>query len=575
MEKIKYFKYIGVLLIGLLIGKFLLGNSTEPKAETHSHSDESTVWTCSMDPQIRQNEPGKCPLCGMDLIPLVSSSTNDNPYLLQLPKEAVSRANIQTTKVSLGKAIKKISLNGKIAIDERKIQTQAAHFMGRIENLNINFTGEYVKKGQLIGTYYSPDLVNAQKEYLELLKTPNVSEDFIKSAYKKLQLLKLTDKQIKEIEQQKTVIENFPILSEVSGFVMELMAKQGDYMMAGGKLFDVYDLSSVWVLFDVYEADISFIKEGSVINFVVSSFPDKSFKGTVKYIDPMMNEMTRTLKVRAEVNNPGNLLKPEMFTKGTLESSISSKNEIIIPNSSVMWTGKRSIVYLEVPETDIPTYELKEIELGQSLGDFYIVKNGLNEGDNIVTHGTYTIDAAAQLNNKMSMMNKVTSIKGEIKEVKLPNFKNDKTKSFSSNLENAIMHYINLKDEYVKSSSTQTQTILTQLISSIQKIEGKSLTTDEAKKYWEDKKKILLLHLEAVKSSSNLEDQRKNFTPLSDQFIEVLTVFGTSKTYFHQYCPMANDYTGGSWISAEKAIKNPYFGDQMLTCGSVKMTFGE
>ncbi|MDO5523659.1 MAG: efflux RND transporter periplasmic adaptor subunit [Bacteroidia bacterium] len=405
-------RYGLIFLAGILLGWLLFGSrGGHESGDAHGHSHEqaaATVWTCSMHPQIKMEKPGKCPLCAMDLIPLTSSGGGDavDPDAIRLSGEAIALANIQTTVVSRQNPVKDIQLFGTIQVDERLSQSQTSHVNGRIEKLFVNFTGESLRQGQTIATVYSPELLNAQQELLEAVKMESVQPMLLQAAREKLRLWKLTDEQIAAIEKSGVASPLVEIKSNSGGVVITKNVNQGDYISQGNVLLSVANLSQVWAMFDAYESDLPFLKVGDNIEFSLQAIPGKTFSGKISFIDPLLDKNTRTSKVRVVTSNPGMQLKPEMFASARVTAPLRQhSNQVVIPNSAVLWTGKRSIVYVKQPNAETPAFMLREVDLGPSLGGAYVVLSGLNDGDEIVTNGAFTIDATAQLEGKRSMMN--------------------------------------------------------------------------------------------------------------------------------------------------------------------------
>lgn len=421
--KSKYLIYILFLAGGLLLGWLLFHNSdtdshtsqasetgTEVHDPTHGHDlqqNEAGEWTCSMHPQIRQDKPGKCPICAMDLIPVRKSSFSDktiDPNAIQLSEEAAALADVQTSKVSRQNPVKQVRLYGKIVPDERSLQSQTAHVSGRIESLNVDFTGETVHAGQTLATLYSPELFTAQQELLEAIRMGQ--SQLIQAAREKLYLWKMTDAQIAAIEKSGSISPVVEIKSNTSGIVLSKRVSQGDYVSQGAILFDVANLTKVWALFDAFEVDLPFLSKGDPVEFTLQALPGKKFSGKISFIDPILNTTTRTAKVRVEVPNASLELKPEMYATANVSAPLRNyKNEIVVPQTAVLWTGKRAIVYVKQPDTNTPAFLMREVELGPSLGNSYVILNGLREGEEIVTNGVFAIDASAQLEGKTSMMN--------------------------------------------------------------------------------------------------------------------------------------------------------------------------
>jgi Cu(I)/Ag(I) efflux system membrane fusion protein len=397
------------LILGIFIGWLVFHPSrkTEEKYDHSAEVSQGTIWTCSMHPQIRMEQSGKCPICGMDLIPLAQSGTSSvDPEAIHLTKEAAQLANVLTTVVSNQKPFREVRLYGKVQADERLLQSQVSHVSGRIERLAVNFTGESVAKGQVLAQIYSPELINAQQELLEAAKTKQTQPAIYEAAKEKLHQWKLTDNQIESIEGSGTVQTTIDVVSNTSGIVTSRLVNTGDYISQGTPLFRIADLSRVWVLFDAYESDLQFLRRGEKISFTLQALPGTDYSGTIAFIDPVIDPVTRVAKVRVETGNQSGKLKPEMFATGIVSSRLDGfQNNIIIPRSAVLWTGKRSIVYVKQPGTDEPVFKIREIGLGPMLGESYIITDGLSEGEEIVTSGTFSVDAAAQLEGKPSMMN--------------------------------------------------------------------------------------------------------------------------------------------------------------------------
>jgi Cu(I)/Ag(I) efflux system membrane fusion protein len=408
----RYIRYGLLLIAGVFIGWLLFGTKHK-NTDMDTEEKSPQIWTCSMHPQIRQDHPGKCPICAMDLIPLKTADTPDEPVdaeTIRLSKEAAALANIQTTIVSSSNPVKEIRLYGTIQPNERLSHSQVSHLSGRIEKLYINFTGETIRQGQVIAGIYSPDLLNAQQELLEAKKLQSSQPTLLAAAREKLRLWKMTDQQIAAIEQAGNTSPLVEIVATTGGVVLAKKVEQGDYVSTGTVLFDMADLSSVWAIFDVYEMDLPYLKIGDTVEYTLQALPGKTYSGKISFIDPVLDKTTRTAKIRVETPNPGLQLKPEMYANAVVKASLrpqtgETSSAIVIPKTAVLWTGKRSIVYVKQPDSNMPAFKLREIELGSSLGDAYVVLSGIEDGDEIVTNGAFTIDASAQLEGKSSMMN--------------------------------------------------------------------------------------------------------------------------------------------------------------------------
>ncbi|MTB50406.1 efflux RND transporter periplasmic adaptor subunit [Lewinella sp. W8] len=588
------------VVLGLLAGYFLFGGEAEAMDEhaDHDHAtmdegvDEAEIWTCSMHPQIRQDGPGACPLCGMDLIPLESGNSAD-PAVLTMTEAAVAMARVRTVIVgdalvdegadagAKGVGGAGIKLTGRLAPDARTAAVEVSEFGGRVERLFVSFAGEQVRAGQRIAMVYSPDLVVAQEELLQAKKYVDVNPELMAAARAKLRNLEVTDEQIGELEKTSKVINIFPIYADRSGTILETKAEVGEYVKAGGALYTYTNLSNLWALFDAYEQDLAQIRVGDKVSFSVASQPGEIYDGRVTFIDPVIDPKTRTAAVRAEVNNRLGRLKPEMFIEGTVSLSpgpsprergdVAGGDELIVPRSSVLWTGERSVAYVELPDMEVPTYEFREIIVGERVGEGYRITSGLAAGDRVVVNGAFQIDASAQLNNKASMMNRDVLIQGQESDApvaeEVPDYREDTPEAFRAQLGKVVEAYLPLKDRMV-ATELADETLLASLREMLAKVDMMQVKGD-AHVYWMKQMEAMEAHANTLLKKDEVEAQRAQFGFLSQALINALTAFGVDGKYYVQHCPMAFDNAGANWLSNEEQIRNPYFGDKMLKCGSV------
>ena len=583
----KYAIYIGILAVGLILGWLLFGNTSTQKTE-HNHNEavkSNQMWTCSMHPQIMKSEPGDCPICGMDLIPAESSSDGLLADQFKLSENAMALANIQTSIV--GKSNQKdnfITLSGKIAENEESNAVQVSYFSGRIEKLNVSFTGEKINKGQLLATIYSPELYAAQQELLTASSLKESQPSLYQAVKNKLKLWKLNEKQINQIETSGKIIENFPVYATVSGTVSKKLVEQGDYIKQGQPLLKIAKLTTVWANFDVYENQIDHFSKGQEVLITTNAYSNEEFKGRVDFIDPVLNSKTRTVTLRVILINKKNKFKPGMFVEGKIINKIDSKNNSVsIPASAVLWTGKRSVVYIK-SDTTKPVFEMREITLGKKLGNNYEVLKGLVKDDEIVTNGVFTIDAAAQLQGKKSMMNKIggkvmTGHEGHLgMETKKTNKKDNTklnerikvSKTFQNQLEEVYNSYIKLKDELVKADVNNAMTTSKVILANLSKVDMKQLSDKNAHNHWMSIEKEIKVSANSISNSSDIKTQRIHFKHLSSHLINAIKLFGVNEKVYVKFCPMADSNYGAYWLSNEEKVINPYFGEAMLTCGEVK-----
>ena len=587
MSKNKIYILASALFVaGLLIGWFLKPQSdTQMTEHTHvqNESESSTdgeIWTCSMHPQIRQNEPGICPICEMDLIPLDNSMDNDDPTILKMSKEAAKLAQIETFQIpntsgNSSNPQAPISVEGTIELDESTIKSQTAHLSGRIESMHINFEGQYVSKGQKIASIYSTELLEASQELITANKYNDRVNGIKDAAVQKLKNWKISDEAIQNIIDTNEPMETIDIYADHGGYVMRKILSQGDYVKQGQSLYTLGSINSVWLVFNVFESDIAHVKIGDEVNFSTPSLVNQEFKSRVSYIEPLLNSTSRTATVRANFNNGLKKLKPGMLLEGSIQpkfrTSRASENKISIPNSAILWTGKKSVVYVQLEENEVPTYQYREVTIENRGNNYSMVSTGLKAGELVVMHGAFSIDAAAQLSNKMSMMNKNVQIKKENNEGIIPSFADETSPDFKNQLDAVVEQYLSLKDALVLTNANQASLETDLLLKTLQNVDM-SLLKGESHEYWMTQLRAMEGHGTKIKNSPDVEEQRSQFDFLSQAMINSIKAFGSNgNIYYVQYCPMVKGNQGADWIAKEKDIRNPYFGDKMMKCGLVKL----
>jgi Cu(I)/Ag(I) efflux system membrane fusion protein len=464
--------FIVIVCFAFAMGLLLGGNGSETgvMTETHDHGEEQAqAWTCSMHPQIRMPGPGKCPICGMDLIPLSDlDNQNAGERELKMSPAAIKLAEIQTSEVLRKFVPAEIRLVGKVDYNETAVKNITAWIPGRIDRLFVDYTGIPVKKGDHMVSLYSPELLTAQEELIQAKKAVkefnnsnmkimrDTAIDTLNAAREKLRLWGLTEKQVSDIEKKGKTSDHMTIYSPMSGIVINKNVEEGTYVKTGTRLYTIADLSKMWIKLDAYESDLVWLRYGQEVNIETEAYPGEIFKGTIAFIDPVLDKMTRTVKVRVNVPNTDGKLKPEMFVRSTIHARVAQSGRVmdealagkwicpmhpeviknkkgncdicgmplvtteslgyatikdtkkdtaplVIPASAPLITGKRAVVYVKKPDEE-GVFEGREITLGPRVGDYYIVDEGLSEGEMVVTNGNFKIDSALQIQAKPSMM---------------------------------------------------------------------------------------------------------------------------------------------------------------------------
>ncbi|HLC16047.1 MAG TPA: efflux RND transporter periplasmic adaptor subunit, partial [Thermodesulfovibrionia bacterium] len=330
--------WIVLIAFAFGIGYLSRGNrGSVVQKESHVHEELSSpdvlYWTCSMHPQIRMSKPGKCPICGMDLIPVKPSGgqtkEDSGPRELVMSERARKLAGIRVEPVIRKAAAHEIQLFGKVVYDETRIGYITSRFPGRLDKLYVDYTGTFIKKNQPMAEIYSPELLTAQQELIHALQTvaalknskveiiKRSAEATVEAARQKLRLLDLTDEQIRKLETKETFDEHITIYAPLSGVVIKKEALEGMYVDTGTTFYTVADLANVWVFLDAYESDIQWLKLNQNVTFEAEAFPGRAFHGPITFIDPVVDQKTRTIKIRIQVDNSDYSLKPDMFVRAS------------------------------------------------------------------------------------------------------------------------------------------------------------------------------------------------------------------------------------------------------------------
>ncbi len=541
--KTQYKYYLGLLILfilGVVIGA-LFSSSDNGTEISHEHPQEvvqGQVWTCSMHPQIRNEEPGDCPICGMDLIPASQMDKTLDPDAIKMSKTARKLAQVETVIVGSQNSGSSLNLSGRLEMNQDNISSISANFKARVEKLHVNEEGEQVTKGQVIAELYAPE-IQVLKEELELA-TRQENEMLLKSITRKIQNYELSVSDVQSLEDGKLKLR-----ASTSGVISTIDVKQGDNLKAGQNLISIADLSSLWAILDVYESDLNRIKKGDELTIRIPN--EDNVTGEVVFVSPVLNSNSRTAKARVIIANTNRNLKPGIFITAELvnpESKSSSNSALMVPKSAVLWTGKRLVVYQQLENENGVYFKMIEVETGSLSSDEVEILSGLKAGDEIVSQGAFSVDSEAQLAGKPSMMN--PRPQAEIAQVS-----ENELLEQNGIVKQLINQYANLKDALVKSDF-------------------------EASTSAYDRVNALLLQLnntdfKASNQINNIEELRKEFILLSEAVITIVKASNPTNTKLYvQRCPMADRGEGARWLSFSDQIRNPYYGDAMLTCGSVK-----
>lgn len=607
---------------------------------------QAEFWTCSMHPQIKQPGPGKCPICGMDLVPVFQNSNQSlGPREVELSAEAIALASIQTTPVVRHLPTAEVRMVGKVDYDETRLSYITARVPGRLDRLYVDYTGIPVNKGDHLVWLYSPELLAAQEELLQAIQTSGEltrssdqflrerAEQTIQSARDKLLLWGLTEDQVLEIENRKSPSDHFTINAPVGGIVIHKNALEGMYVKEGTQIYTIADLSQLWVRLDAYESDLAWLHFGQEVEFSAEAFPGKRFKGWISFIDPVLDPKTRTVKVRVNVDNSEGRLKPEMFVRALVHSQIAANGKVmspdlagkyigpmhpeivreepgpcpvcgmplvpaeslgyhsatpedasvplVIPATAPLITGKRAVVYVAVPDR-AGVFEGRVIELGPRAGNSYIVRQGLEEGELVVSHGAFKIDSAVQILAKPSMMNPEAGARapgrrhahdsGKETEPRGPEEGAEMTfatsEAFRTQLRRAIEAYFPVANALSHDSLENAKIALPAFKTALANVDM-SLVEGDAHMAWMKQLQLIQRGVAGIESAEHVEPGRVEFVHLSNGMITSAEAFGISgeSPVFVFHCPMALGGKGADWLQNKHGTENPYYGSVMFSCG--------
>lgn len=618
---------IAGVIATLIFSNLFSGGSHNHEMQLQTGVSTPTKWTCSMHPQIQKTEPGKCDICGMELIPVNTGDDDDSgPRELKMSESAKALAKIQTATVTRQYEEYELRMVGKVEYDETRLKYITAWFPGRLDRLYVDYTGTPVKKGDHLVDIYSPSILTDQEALLQAKNAAARSTNStanpalvnrsqtLERARERLRLLGLTERQIAAIEDKGEVSEQVTFYSPIDGIVVHKNALEGDYVQTGSRIYTIADLSHVWVKLDAYESDLQWIHYGQEVEFTTISHPGEVFKGRVSFIDPYLNEQTRTVKVRVNVDNSDGKLKPEMFVRAVVQGNVNAAGEIydqvlagkwispmhpeiikdepgtcdicgmplvkaetlvyvsamdkehepplVIPSSAPLITGTRAVVYIKVPNTEKPTFEGREIVLGPRLKDHYIVHAGLEEGEEIVVKGSFKIDSALQIQAKPSMMNPQgggsagghqhgeETPQVEIQMPSLPSIPKEALPDLLSAYQPVYKALVN--DDLSSAQKASNDWVAA----------AKNHSLNQVERFGH-----------GIMHAKSLDEARGSFKHISDTLIQAAKKINpNNESLYVVHCPMAFNNTGADWIQWNDNVLNPYFGDAMLTCGSVTET---
>jgi len=572
-----------------------------------------------MHPQVRLSEPGLCPICGMDLIPAHDDGTA-HPRRLVLTETARKLAEIQTAPVIRGPAAQSLPLVGRVTYDETLVRRASSYVPGRIERLFVDVTGTRVKKGEHLLRIYSPELLAAQTELADASRRaralPDESParrvllDTARAAEERLRLWGLGASHIDELKRGGKPRESLTIFAPQSGVVIEKHAVEGMYVSEGTPLYTVADLDRVWVELDVFETDLSLVRFGQPVALSTEVNPSQVHEGKVVFIAPVVDDNTRTVQVRVNVDNHDGWLKPGMLVRAELRASVDADGHavlsedlkgayvcsmhpdvvkdhpgtcdvcgmkllpaaelglvssgatalpLLIPATAPLLTGRRAVVYVEVGGEERPTYEGREVRLGPRVGERYVVIEGLVEGERVVTQGAFKLDAAMQVQARPSMMSQAADV-GQGSSDARPAV----TSETAAALADFYRAYLDVEEALTQGDVGRAKAAGRVLADVAQTAPVAALLAEN----------VTAVHAAAnrVAGAADVEGARSAFATMSEVVVGLALRVGSPAPLelFAFFCPMAEQNRGAVWLEGKDELTNPYFGDAMLKCGEAR-----
>jgi Cu(I)/Ag(I) efflux system membrane fusion protein len=641
---------VAAVVIAAFFGGYLVRGCGAPRDVREHIADEKKplFWTCSMHPQVRSDRPGQCPLCQMDLIPVYAGDEEGTlkPRQLRLTARAAALAQVQTTPAERRFVELDIRMVGKVEHDETRVAQVAARVGGRIDDLFADYTGVPVRKGEHLFQIYSPEILGAQEELLQAIRAERelrsssvetirrTAAATVKAAREKLRLWGLLPGQISEIEERGEASDHVTVNSPINGIVVALRASEGSYVKTGTVVYVVADLTRVWVKLDAYESDLPWVRYGQRVEFTADAFPGETVEGKIAFIDPVLDERSRTVKVRVNVPNETGRLRPGMFVRGTVRATLTeggtvldpdlsgkwvspmhpeivkdapgacdicgmplvpaeklgyaskeAKPPLVIPATAPLLTGRRAVVYVDLGGG---VFEGRDVVLGPRAGDDYIVRSGLAEGEKVVTNGNFKIDSALQILGRRSMMAPEggappaghgghgghSQAKPESEgapEAAARRF--EVPKEFARQFDGLLTAYFATQKALSKDDFGAAKQAVENAARALEGVDMRLLEGD-AHMAWMRDSGAIGTALQAAGETKDIAGLREAFGGLSDAAIGAVGRFGPGeRAAVHTVnCPMAFGDRGADWLSAERVVENPYFGAQMFGCGEVTGT---
>ncbi len=571
----KTFLWIVVAIAAAVAGWRLGRGSLHPSGQAPAAQDAERrvrFYQSAMHPWIKSDRPGSCTICGMALTPVFEGESGIavQDGVVSLASNAITVLHVRSAEVERGTLVRTLRVAGIVDDDDSRHRILAASVGGRLEELFVPSVGTEVTAGQPLARFYSPMLLEAERQYVAMVKgtTAGTSDasSLRESAALRLRQLGLTPAQIEALPAREAGQWLSDIVAPASGTVVERFVYPGQYVMEGEKLFEIADLGTMWFQFEAYEQDLPWLSVGQEVEVRSPSLPGRSLKAPIRFVDPNLSEMTRSTKVRVELENPrvveggvtNRLLKHRLYAEGLVR--VEATNVVLVPRSAVLSPSARAVVYID---RGSGAYEQREVRLGRFGDGAYEVLGGLEPGERVVVNGNLMIDAQAQLNQSVS--------ESPVETVAAPAAPSTLPEPAAASLRAFLTEADALRATLAADDLAAYRTRISTVVTRGDALRAALAEVSEATS-WRDR-----VLTDAVVQPADLREARRDFHRLNTAWLELAKAGRTAlpdlaglKIY---QCPMTSEAFEGAprraqWFQLGAPLRNPWFGASMIDCGS-------
>ena len=560
--RLKWVAYVSCFVWGAWV---LTGCGKTDSAATKPAERKVLYYQSAMHPWIKSDKPGRCTICGMELTPVYEGEggLDVGGDMISLSASSIRVLNVQTTEVKTQALTKTLTVAGTIDDDDAKHRVLSAYIPGRIEKLHVSYVGAEVKAGEPLAEFYSPMLLQTEREYRAIANSTN--SDLRSAVASRLRQVGLTAEQIEALPAKPVDAITSQILAPISGTVVEKKIYAGQYVQEGEKLFEIADFSTMWFQFRAYEQDLPWIHAGQKVDVTTPSLPGKVVEGVIKFIDPNLDEATRSTKVRVELENPlmdgRRLFSHRLYADGIVH--LDAPEAVVIPRSAIIQTGPEAIAFVDQGGGG---YARRVLQLGRRGDALVEIISGVSAGEKVVVNGNLLIDGQAEMNRSYAshpMHPEDTNA--------VPAFP-----VLSGEQRKAVKDFLALADALGTSLSADDVKEFNAQAGKTHVATPALLAAFDSTNAWQ----ALLKPVEKVghlNAAENLKAARKTFHPLSEATVALAQALRLADKEFDSVkvfrCPMTKDAFPGApnradWLQLKPEIHNPWFGQEMLDCGS-------